>query len=277
MPDIPPSPPPDSSTPMPTAASGLPANTPPASKRVHYVYRGEGTGWIQTIIWAIGRTFLQFISILCFQVRITERENIPSKGAALLVTNHQSMLDPGLVGIALKRQIHYMARETLFKGGFSQYALERTNAFPVRRGRADTQAVREAIDRLGRGFLVNLFPEATRSVDGTIGPIAAGVAIIVHRAKVPVIPVVIDGAFEAWPRGRKFFRHSNIRLLYGHPIAYTELANLSADDISIRIRKEMIALQRKLKSPHAAASQKRFEEDLRVGKKRLIVSRELSA
>ena len=246
-------------------------------KRVEYVYRGEGSGWLQVFLWTLGKVFLQFFSVLCFHVRVAGRENVPAKGAALLVTNHQSMLDPWMIGIALHRQIHFMARESLFKGGLGQYIFETTNAFPVRRGRADSTAVREAIRRLQCGYLLNLFPEATRTFDGTIGPIAAGVAIIVHRAKVPVIPVVIDGAFEAWPRDRKFFRYSGIRVRYGKAIPYDELTNLSADEISVRIRREMIDLQKKLKSVHAAASEARFQADLQAGKKRLIVSNELSA
>jgi len=260
--------------PQGSAASPQP---PVGQKRVEYVYRGEGSGWLQVFLWTLGKVFLQFFSVLCFHVRVAGRENVPAKGAALLVTNHQSMLDPWMIGIALHRQIHFMARESLFKGGLGQYIFETTNAFPVRRGRADSTAVREAIRRLQCGYLLNLFPEATRTSDGTIGPIAAGVAIIVHRAKVPVIPVVIDGAFEAWPRDRKFFRYSGIRVRYGKAIAYDELTNLSADEISVRIRREMIDLQKKLKSVHAVASEARFQADLQAGKKRLIVSNELSA
>jgi 1-acyl-sn-glycerol-3-phosphate acyltransferase len=269
---------PDESPPVVPAQDSADSVKPPADqKRVEYVYRGEGSGWVQVCLWTLGRVFLQFFSVLCFHVRVAGRENVPAKGAALLVTNHQSMLDPWMIGIALRRQIHFMARESLFKGGIGQYIIETTNAFPVRRGRADSTAVREAIRRLQCGYLLNVFPEATRTSDGTIGPIAAGVAIIVHRAKVPVIPVVIDGAFEAWPRDRKFFRHSGIRVRYGKPIPYEELANLSADEISVRIRREMIELQKKLKSAHAAASEARFLADLQAGRKRLVVSNELSA
>lgn len=253
------------------------ARQPSGQPRVQYVYRGEDSGWLQIFLWTLGKVFLQFFSVLCFHVRVAGRENVPAKGGALLVTNHQSMLDPWMIGIALHRQIHFMARESLFRGGFGQYALETTNAFPIRRGRADSTAVREAIRRLNCGYLVNLFPEATRSSDGTIGPIAAGVAIIVHRAKVPVVPIVIDGAFEAWPRDRKFFRYSGIRIRYGKPIAYEELADLSADEISVRIRRELVELQKKLNSSHAAASEARFEADLQAGKKRLVVADELSA
>ena len=261
---------------VPTDSANI-ARQPSDQPRVHYVYRGEDSGWLQIFLWTLGKVFLQFFSVLCFHVRVAGRENVPAKGAALLVTNHQSMLDPWMIGIALHRQIHFMARESLFRGGFGQYALETTNAFPIRRGRADSTAVREAIRRLNCGYLLNLFPEATRTSDGTIGPIAAGVAIIVHRAKVPIVPVIIDGAFEAWPRDRKFFRYSGIRVRYGKPIAYEELAHLSADEISVRIRRELVELQKKLNSRHAAASEARFEADLQAGKKRLVVSDELSA
>ena len=273
LPSPPPSQPAAPSVPTDSAAT---ARQPTGQPRVQYVYRGEGSGWLQVFLWTLGKVFLQFFSVLCFHVRVAGRENVPAKGGVLLVTNHQSMLDPWMIGIALHRQIHFMARESLFKGGLGQYALETTNTFPIRRGRAYSTAVREAIRRLNCGYLLNLFPEATRSSDGTIGPIAAGVAIIVHRAKVPVVPIVIDGAFEAWPRDRKFFRYSGIRIRYGKPIAYEELANLSADEISVRIRREMVELQKKLNSPHAAASEARFEADLLAGKKRLVVSDELS-
>ncbi len=101
-------------------------------------------------------------------------------------------------------------------------------------------------------------------------------AIIVRRAKVPVIPVVLEGAFEAWPRGHRLPRPSPIRIRYGKPIEFWELENLSPDDIAIRIRRELIALQHQLRSPHAAESEARMQADLQAGRKRLVVARELS-
>ena len=250
--------------------------TPEDSHARPYIFRGEGTGKLQAFLWGVGRVFFQFIAVLLFHIRISASENVPGKGAAILVTNHQSMLDPWLIGIALKRQIHYMARESLFRGGIIQYLFELTNAFPIRRGRADSSAIREALDRLAKGYLVNIFPEATRTADGSIGAVAAGVAIIVRRAKVPVIPVVLEGAYEAWPRGHRLPRASPIRIRYGKPIQYSELENLSPDDIAIRIRRELIALQHQLRSPHAIQSETRMQADLQAGRKRLVVARELA-
>ncbi len=241
-----------------------------------YVFRGEGTGWYQIFLWCSFRLMMQFLAILFFNIRIYGREHIPKKGAALLLTNHQSFLDPWLIGIALYRQIHFVARESLFRGGFVQYALERTNAFPIKRGRSDAGAMRTCLLRLSQGHLLNLFPEATRTPDGTIGSVGSAVAIIIRRANVPVIPIVIDGAFEAWSRERPLPRCRRITVRYGKPIPAESLAAMSADEMAVLIRKEFIKLQRESGSPHAAASQDRLDADSAAGRARLVVSKEFS-
>ncbi len=241
-----------------------------------YVYRGEGTGWVQVILWSSFRVLLQFCAILFFGVRIYGRENIPRKGAALLLTNHQSFLDPWLIGIALYRQIHFVARESLFRGGFVQYVLERTNAFPIKRGRSDATAMRESLHRLTQGRLLNLFPEATRSKNGAIGSVGSAVSVIIRRANVPVVPIVIDGAFEAWSRNRILPKCFPIRVIYGKPIPAEQLVGLSADEMAIFIRRELISLQEKLHSPHAAESRAQLQADIAKGRARLVVSREFS-
>lgn len=248
----------------------------PAVSYKPYVYRGEGTGWFQVLLWSSFRVLLQFLAIIFFGVRIHGRENIPRRGPALLLTNHQSFLDPWLIGIALYRQIHFVARESLFRGGFVQYVLERTNAFPIKRGRADAGAMRESIRCLEKGYLLNLFPEATRTKDGSIGAVGSAVSIIIRRAKVPVIPIVVDGPFEAWSRNRLLPRCIRIRVIYGKPIPPEQLADLSPDEMAIVIRKEMIRLQAELKSPHVARSQARLQADLAKGRARLVVSQEFT-
>jgi 1-acyl-sn-glycerol-3-phosphate acyltransferase len=258
--------------PMKTSPVERPSTTPQEYKP--YVYRGEGTGWFQLLLWSSFRVLLQFLAIIFFGVRIYGRENIPRKGAALLLTNHQSFLDPWLIGIALYRQIHFVARESLFRGGFVQYVLERTNAFPIKRGRADASAMRESLNRLAKGHLLNLFPEATRSKDGSINPVGSAVSVIIRRAKVPVIPIVIDGAFEAWSRNRILPKCYPIRVIYGKPIPAEQLAQLDADEMAVFIRKEFIRLQEAIHSPHAAQSRARLEADIAKGQARLVVSKE---
>jgi len=151
----------------------------------------------------------------------------------------------------------------LFKGGFLHWLMEHWNAFPVKRGSADLGAIRAAAERLDKGFVVNVFPEGTRSEDGTIGPVAAGVALIVKRCKqdVPIVPVVIDGAHEAWPRQAKGPRPRPVRIDYGRPIPPAEWKALSAEELAWRIRRELVGLQEQIGSRHAEASRRRLEED----------------
>ena len=182
-----------------------------------------------------------------------------------MVTNHQSFLDPWLIGIAPSRQVHYMARDTLFKGGFLHFLMELWNAFPVKRGAADLGAIRMAVDVLDRGYLLNIFPEGTRSEDGSIGTVAPGMVLILNRCKndVPIVPVVIDGAYETWPRDAKMPKlwGGRIRIQHGKPIPASEWRPLSADELAMRVRTELVKLQRAMGSVHAAESERRLKED----------------
>jgi 1-acyl-sn-glycerol-3-phosphate acyltransferase len=235
-----------------------------------YTYRGEGTHWIQAWYWDVGRFISRIISVLWFHITVGGLTNIPKTGPVLFVTNHQSYLDPWLVGIGPNRQIHSMARDTLFKGSIKPWLMERLNAFPIKRGAADRAALSMAVDRLERGFIVNIFPEGTRSEDGTIGPIAPGMAIILNRCKrdVPIVPVMIDGAFQAWPRNRKLPMVHPIRMLHGKPIPASEWRKMSPDELADRVRLEMVRLQEQIGSEFAAASRERLERESAAPKAR---------
>src|SRR5690349_10798835 len=119
----------------PTSAAPQPAEKSAGAKA--YVFRGEGTGAWQSFAWFLGRTISRILSMLLFKLHVRGQNQLPKSGGVLLVTNHQSFLDPWLIGIAPQRQMHYMARDTLFRGGFLQYLLELLNTFPVKRGAAD--------------------------------------------------------------------------------------------------------------------------------------------
>ncbi len=143
--------------------------------------------------------------------------NIPT-GGALLASNHQSYLDPCLVGSCLPREMHYMARKSLFENPLFRAAIVRCNAFPIDRDSADVKGVKEAIARLEAGGLLLVFPEGTRTRDGSIGRMKAGIGMLAERAAVPIVPVLIDGAYETWPRGALLPRPGGmIRIVFGRP------------------------------------------------------------
>ncbi|MCX7805909.1 MAG: 1-acyl-sn-glycerol-3-phosphate acyltransferase [Planctomycetota bacterium] len=152
-----------------------------------------------------------------FPVRWYGDDNVPVEGGCLLAANHQSFLDPPLVGICLRRQVHFMARSSLFSGLFGRL-ITFLNAFPVDRDRADPNTLREAIGRLKAGAALLVFPEGTRTPDGCLKPLMPGIGMLAVRAGVPVVPVYIHGAFHAWPRGRRIWRFFRpIYVFFGRP------------------------------------------------------------
>ena len=147
----------------------------------------------------------------------------PKTGGVLLVSNHQSNLDPIVLAVQLQRKVSFFAKVELFENRYFGWLIRELNAFPVRRGEGDIGAVREAIHRLKEGRVLTLFPEGTRSRTGEIGTIQAGIAMIVRRAGVPVVPAVIDGSYLAWPKSRSLPRRHPIRVMYGRPLATENL------------------------------------------------------
>jgi len=228
-----------------------------------YTFRGEGNGYFQQLAWNVGRLFSRILSILLFRLHVRGQSTLPKSGGVLLISNHQSFLDPWLLGIAPTRQVHYMARDTLFKGGFLHYLMELWNTFPVKRGAADLTAIRTAVERLDKGFMVTIFPEGTRSEDGTIGHIAPGFSLILSRTKtnVALVPVLIDGAFEAWPRDSKLPHPHSIRICYSKPIPASIWRTWSPDDLALNVRRQLVQLQQDMNSIHAVASKQRLLAD----------------
>ena len=178
-------------------------------------------GWFWIACW-VCRVFC----ILFFRVRTYGRDNIPRKGPFIIVSNHQSFLDPIFCGGLIRRQVFFIARDTLFKNWFFGPLITSTNAIPVKIGEPDISSMRKLIEKLKRGWGVCLFPEGTRTHDGKITPFKPGLGLLSRRGNAPIIPVVIDGAFECWPRHQKLFRPGRIRVTYGKPISVEQVKEM---------------------------------------------------
>lgn len=185
----------------------------------------------RTLVWKFLQAGCRIGTTLLFDLKVYGVRHVPPTGGALLISNHQSFLDPILLGVRLLRPMSYMARSGLFKGRFFGWLIRSLNAFPVRQGEGDVGAIRQTIRRLHEGHLLNIYPEGSRTEDGEIAPIQPGIALILKRAHVPIVPVVIDGSFAAWPRGKRLFRAHPIRVMYGPPM-----------DLTGRAPKDIIAL-----------------------------------
>ncbi len=167
--------------------------------------------------------FCQFLTIVFFVVffryRAFGRENVPSRGGALLASNHQSFFDPVLIGLLLNRRINQLARSTLFRNPVFARLIRSLGSIPIERGKGDKEALGKGIEVLRSGGLLVVFPEGTRTSDGEIGDLMPGIFLMARRAGAPIIPVVIEGAFRAWPRHRKLFSaFRGIKVAFGRPL-----------------------------------------------------------
>jgi len=179
-----------------------PHATPPAELKASIIYQG-------------GRVICRVFCVQWFDLKVYGLEHVPRSGGVLIVSNHQSYLDPVVLGAKTPRALSFLAKSELFEvPGFS-WLIRKLNAFPVRQGEGDVGAVRETIRRLQEGHALNVFPEGTRSEDGEIAPTLPGVGLIARRAGVPVVPAVIVGSFQAWPRGKTLFHPHPVRVQFG--------------------------------------------------------------
>src|SRR3984957_4031280 len=159
------------------------------------------------------------IARVAFQYRAYGQENIIEEGPAIMAANHQSYLDPPLVGITCRNELHFLARKTLFEKKLLGPLISRVNALPVDLSRGDLTAFRAVMNLLKEGHRTVIFPEGTRSLTGEIETAGAGRAIIIAKPLVPVVPVRILGPFAAWPKGGKITPHP-ISMVVGKPMRF---------------------------------------------------------
>jgi len=170
---------------------------------------------------------------LFFQIRVYGTENVPEQGSLVLVSNHQSFLDPVFCGIPLKRPLYFLARDTLFTNRLFGWLISSVNTIPVRRDEANLAAMKKVIAKLKEGNGVCLFPEATRTGDGKITPFKPGFGLLCRRGEAAVVPVVIDGAFECWPRHKKIFSPgSKILICYGKAITAEKVKEMNDRELA---------------------------------------------
>jgi len=119
------------------------------------------------------------------------KEKVPKYGPLIVVSNHVSYLDPPIVGAAVKRQLHFMAKQELFEKKWFGYILNQMGTFPVKRGVPDKSAIRKSLNILNNDKALCMFPEGTRIKTGELGEAKPGVTLIALMSKSPILPVAI--------------------------------------------------------------------------------------
>ncbi len=154
------------------------------------------------------------------------RHHLPPTGGLIVAANHISFWDPPLIGAASPRELHFLAREDLFRTPVVGPWIRSMNAIPIRRGVADLTGLARAMDRLRQGAALLMFPEGGRMRDGGSHPARPGVGMMAVHADVPIVPCGITGS----DRGREWwYRGARVRLWFGPARSWQELAGAEGD------------------------------------------------
>ncbi|HPM79522.1 MAG TPA: lysophospholipid acyltransferase family protein [Candidatus Anammoximicrobium sp.] len=207
--------------------------------------------------YTLARAMCRLVGVTMFQVRCTGHEHVPSEGGVLVCSNHQSYLDPILVGLGFTRHSNYLARDTLFRFGPFGWLIGFVNAIPIDREGGGIRGLKETLKRLKSGEMVLIFPEGTRSRDGNISPVKPGFLVLARRSRVPLLPVALDGAFDAWPRHALLPRPSVIRVCIGEPISPDFAATLNDDQL-------LAEVESRIRACHAEARRRRLSSRIRT-------------
>jgi 1-acyl-sn-glycerol-3-phosphate acyltransferase len=239
------------SPPEPSAPAG-PCFNPPLS-------RTAMPAWLAYVWYEFSYWLTMAIMTLCFSMRMRGRCNIPRKGAALLIGNHQSFLDPLVIGISCHRHLCFLARKTLFRNRAFGTLLSSWNVVPVDQEGVAKEGLKAILEELKLGSAVLVFPEGQRSWDGELQPLKPGILLLIKRTNAPIIPIGVAGAHIALPRGKNRVKFSpwflpatdaSIAVCVGKPIDRRRFADLS--------REEMLeTLLQELRKVHAQAERLR--------------------
>lgn len=171
------------------------------------------------------KLMLRIWALLFYRFRCHHVGRFPETGRGLVCANHQSNLDPMLVGVTSKRNIFYLAKKSLFKRQPLKILRNTLQCIPIDRSQG-ISGIKSTIKRLKQEKLVLIFPEGSRTKDGQMQKVKGGFLTLARRTKSPLIPVGIQGAFQAYPPGSPFPKLGHIHVAIGDPITHDEFKDM---------------------------------------------------
>lgn len=213
--------------------------------------RDPGASLLERVWYFIAKNSCRIIWHLVYRIRIAGREHIPADGSVLVVANHQSHFDPPCVGSCIARQSNFLARDTLFDNKILGVMLRGLGAVPIDQSGKAISGLKETLRRLKRGGIVLVFPEGTRSPDGQIKKFRAGFTTLAIRSKSPIVPAAIAGAYEAYPRGKKFPGRGRLAVVFGEPIPFETMREMEEKELVAEVRTRVEACYEEAKKLRA--------------------------
>ena len=176
-------------------------------------------------VWIVVRSFAR----LLFRLEISGQDHIPRSGGVLIASNHASYLDIPILGCTLPRRASFIGRMDLFAGIVGS-VLRYLGWIPIRRGQVDRKAFDEAVRRLKAGQVVVIYPEGSRTEDGQLQPGKPGIGMMAAAAGCPVLPVLLEGTYDALPPGAHWIRLRPIRVAFGEPMDFSAALESESED-----------------------------------------------
>ncbi len=213
-----------------------------------------------TYVYAFGYLLTKYLGATLFDLQIHHQKRALLDGPVIYAMNHQSFLDPPLAGMVPKREVYFLGRKTLHETSLMGNLFYKMNTIPIDLTKSDITGLKSIIRVLREKQSIVIFPEGTRSRDGTIGEAKGGMGLIIAKSNAPVVPMRIFGANRALQRGGFRLRFTPIDIVVGEPIYDFSVPN-EADRVSRyrHISEQVMESIRELKLPPEAEGRHREE------------------
>lgn len=191
------------------------------------------------VYWLI-KAILKPIMSVVYRIEVTGYENVPKEGPAIIAANHLSFLDSFFIPLVVKRRkMTYLAKADYFKSWKTAWFFRSVGQISCERegGKKSQESLDIALEVLGEGKLLGIYPEGTRSPDGRLHRGRTGVARLALQAGAPVIPVGLVGTDLVQPRGRKWPRLTGrirVQVKFGEPLDFSRHAGHEKDRFVLR-------------------------------------------
>ena len=176
------------------------------------------------------KVLLTPVFFLLWRVKVEGREHVPAQGPAVLAANHQSFCDSFFLPLVVRRKLTYLAKAEYFDTWKTAWFFRAAGQIPIRRGggKESERALQTAAEVLGRGKLLGLYPEGTRTLDDHVHKGRTGVARLSRECGVPVVPVGIEGTVDVQPVDARFMRpFKTVTIRFGPPMRMEPVADPS--------------------------------------------------
>ena len=210
---------------------------------------GRSAAWV-VFGWTLPGLVVRWMFRIVYGVRASAAGTVPARGPLIFVANHQSHLDPPLVGsVVLDRPCAFLARASLFRFRPFGMMIRFFNAVPIEREGRGTSAMRAALAELDAGRCVLVFPEGTRSPDGELRRFKPGFLLLVKKTGAAVVPVAVEGTHSIWPRSRRCPRlRGRIDVRIAPALAAEDVLAGGTEAAVARIRDTIAAMQAELRA-----------------------------